>query len=382
MFAMFAMEVRSLVVNTRALYSTAEQRVGGQHQLEYSGPGWLTVGHDGWDSTGKQFFGVSVFFINPFNWQRFQLALGLATPDGHGAMACTDAAHAILARNGITPRDICCSVNDTTTTAVATGRLLGRGEDVNCMMHMCNLVAEHARGKRVRTRNRVIIDEFPEIEALRKKIQLLIKYITSKKAKQRFVQYKKRNENVGKKTIKMGLDNDTRISGTHRMFRQMIRSRYCIPVNFNQELPSVCKKYNLTDEEWQILAGAEAVIRPICNLSYTSQTDSRPTSGVSWLKVVNCKLSVVRKSCQFVDVDIMRRWQANTCNYRLISRIATPALAKPEVNSMQERVFSCAGLIDTDLRQRLGTEKFEILLVLAFNKEFVKKTDADGTQSL
>lgn len=202
MFAMFVMDVRSLVVHTRALYSTAEQDVNGERQLEYTGPGWLTVCHDGWDSTGKQFFGVSVFFINPFNWQRFQLALGLATPDGHGAVACTEAAHAVLARYGITPQDICCSVNDTTTAAVTTGQLLGQGENGNCMMHMCNLVAEHALGERVQTRNREIVDEFPEIEALRKQTQLLIKYITSKKAKQRFIQYKKRNENVGKKTIR------------------------------------------------------------------------------------------------------------------------------------------------------------------------------------
>ena len=99
MFAMFVMEVRYLVVNTRALYSTAELRVGDQHQLEYTGPGWLTVCHDGWDSTGKQFFAVSVFFINPFIWQQFQLTLGLVTPDGHGAMACTDSCNSCLEWN-------------------------------------------------------------------------------------------------------------------------------------------------------------------------------------------------------------------------------------------------------------------------------------------
>lgn len=66
----------------------------------------------------------------------------------------------------------------------------------------------------------------------------------------------------------------------------------------------------------------------------------------------------------------------------MTSCIAAPALAKPEANSLQERVFSCAGLIDTDLQQRLGNEKFEILSVLAFNKEFVKKTDVEGAQSL
>jgi hypothetical protein len=72
----------------------------------------------------------------------------------------------------------------------------------------------------------------------------------------------------------MGLDNDTQVIGTHQMFQQMIRSRYCIPVYFNQELPSVGKKYNLTHEEWQILAGAKAMIHPICNLPFTWQTGS------------------------------------------------------------------------------------------------------------
>ena len=49
MFAMvlFVVEILSLVVNTRALYSTAEQCSGGQHhKLECRGPGWRTVCHD------------------------------------------------------------------------------------------------------------------------------------------------------------------------------------------------------------------------------------------------------------------------------------------------------------------------------------------------
>jgi hypothetical protein len=71
-------------------------------------------------------------------------------------------------------------------------------------------------------------------------------------------------------------------------------------------------------------------------------------------------------------VDILLWWRENASLYPLAARVAAPAIAKPEANSFQERVFSCASLIDTDLRQSLGVEKFEMLCVLAFNKSTLK----------
>ncbi|EQC28777.1 hypothetical protein SDRG_13460 [Saprolegnia diclina VS20] len=56
---------------------------------------------------------------------------------------------------------------------------------------------------------------------------------------------------------------------------------------------------------------------------------------------------------------------------------------KPASNSTEkasnERVFSLCKLIDSPLRQNLGDVKFEMLLVLAFNKEFIRSETDDAT---
>ena len=127
MFSSFVSAVSAEVVATRCMH------VPDDHDglLHGSPPGWVTVCHDGWDSTIKQFFGVSVYWINPHTFKRYQLALGLAVPSGHAASECNDAALAVLQRYGITKRDIFASVNDTTNSAAATGRLLA-GEHGSC----------------------------------------------------------------------------------------------------------------------------------------------------------------------------------------------------------------------------------------------------------
>ena len=104
------------------------------------------------------------------------------------------------------------SIKDTTNASVATGRRL-TGEDGDCHMHMANLFADHACGKQTRSESHVIIDSFPPCESLRVKARKLAKYVFSKKAKSCQVRYKK--------TIRIGLDNDTRISGTEMMFQQV-----------------------------------------------------------------------------------------------------------------------------------------------------------------
>ena len=156
------------------------------------------------------------------------------------------------------------------------------------MMHMCNLVADHASGKKVRTCQQAVVDQFEECEALRQKTHQMIKFIASKKAKQGTINYHSRNAEAGKQTISLGLDNDTRIGGTRCMYEKVLQSQYCIPLYFNQEKTDISQKYSFTDEEWELIAGVEAIIRPVSNLSFSVQTNSCPTSGVSWLKIVCC----------------------------------------------------------------------------------------------
>ena len=347
MFSSFIADVRALITTTRALFvhdtpaksgnKNAAAGDAGHHQRR----GWMIVCHDGWDSSLKQFFGVSVFFINPATWVQYQLALGLATPDGHGAEVCAEAAFHVLARYGIQPSDIYASVNDTTNSAVATGRVLAR-KDGDCMMHMCNLVADHASGKKVRTRQKVVVDEFAECEALRQKTHAMIKFITSKKAKQRMINYRSRNAQAGKQTIRLGLDNDTRIGGTRRMYEQVLRSRYCIPLYFNQEKTDISQKYSFTDEEWELIAGFEAILRPVCNLSFSVQTDSRPTGGVSWLKIVCCKMSMIQEYYKIVNVafadNIEDRWDTRSAFVHLPTTKVAASELHPLVAKLRTRL--------------------------------------------
>lgn len=84
------------------------------------------------------------------------------------------------------------------------------------------------------------------------------------------------------------------------------------------------------------------MICPICNLSFTSQTDSRPTSGVSWLKVVNCKLSVVRKSYQIVDVRFSENsgdhWDARSVFKHLPTKKVKVGNLHPLVAKLHDRI--------------------------------------------
>jgi hypothetical protein len=69
-------------------------------------------------------------------------------------------------------------------------------------------------------------------------------------------------------------------------------------------------------------------------------------------------------------------WRKNDVHHRLTERIATRHLGAPDSNGLQERVFSVCKHIDNALRQNLGNAKFEMLLILAFNKAFIKDMES------
>ena len=152
-------------------------------------------------------------------------------------------------------------------------------------MHMANLVADHASGKRTRSENKTIVDSFPECENIRLRIHKLAGYVFSKRAKQRQITYKHRNALVNYKTIRIALDNDTRISRTVLMYQSALRSMYTLTVYFNQE-SAANRSVMLTPDEWNLLSGFEAAMRPICNLSFETQVDSQLTAGSSLLRVL------------------------------------------------------------------------------------------------
>jgi hAT family C-terminal dimerisation region len=299
LFSQYLEKVRQLVEQAHGYYGQADSLEIGADSESIS-TGWATICTDGWDSSEESYFGVSVMFI--LDWKLYKIPIGMATPASKKAIDCAAASLEVAAHVGIQKSDILSAVNDTTSSAVLTGRLLS-GMDGDCKMHVTSLIVEHAIGKRTRSKNRVVVDEFPECEKHRVKHRSLVNYLTSSKAKQRYVQYKSRNESQGKDVIKVSPDNDTRVGGTHRMYCDQLRSRWCVYEYFLREKENVKAQWALTDDEWELTAQYEAVMRDAVSLNFTSQIDSRPSIGSSWLHIARAKKEVSSNEFMVVDLD-------------------------------------------------------------------------------
>jgi len=205
----------------------------------------------------------------------------------------------VLKRYGIRRSDIVLLINDTTNTSLATSRLI-IGTDGTYNMHLANLACDHATGKRKRTVNKEVVDSFEECEDLRLVVRQMIGYVWNKKAKSRKINYEKRNEQIGYNVIKVGIDNDTRISGYARMYQQALRCKWTLHQYFAHEKSSVCNAYELLNERWQSMA--EAIIRSVCALSFTTQIDSQLVASASWPNVVKTKIVARQMTYSIVNI--------------------------------------------------------------------------------
>jgi len=75
-------------------------------------------------------------------------------------------------------------------------------------------------------------------------------------------------------------------------------------------------------------------------------------------------------------VDVSKWWRKNSVHHRLAECITARHLGAPDSNGLQERVFSVCKHINNALRQNLGNAKFEMLLILPFNKAFIKNMES------
>jgi hypothetical protein len=54
----------------------------------------------------------------------------------------------------------------------------------------------------------------------------------------------------------------------------------------NLEAQRIRKQYMRSDEEFQMVVPFKAIIGPICNLSFETQTNSQVMVGTQWLDIV------------------------------------------------------------------------------------------------
>ena len=76
-------------------------------------------------------------------------------------------------------------------------------------------------------------------------------------------------------------------------------------------------------------------------------------------------------------IDVNKWWSLeimrSPLRFSLLSRVAARYLNKPPANGLQERVFGTAKFIDTPLRRKLGSERFEMLSLLKFNANLISE---------
>lgn len=72
-------------------------------------------------------------------------------------------------------------------------------------------------------------------------------------------------------------------------------------------------------------------------------------------------------------VDIFEWWKQHNTKFPLVSAVAAVHLALPQANGFQERVFGMGSTVDTPLRKRLGRRKFEQLVLMRMNAQFIEE---------
>jgi len=235
---------------------------------------FASVGHDVWDSNKKECLGVTVSFYCPPRKKLFVIPVGLDVVEDKCSLPTAEQTLKILSTCGIEKCDVYKTTNDTTNSALATGRhLTAEGYQGTCAMHEIQLALQHATGLKTRTAKvdgkSKIVDEFPDCVEIITKAKLAGSYLMDKKSKGRFKNFRKKMEEMGRSTIKIVLPNSTRAGGVVIMFESLVRSRWNLHHYWHQDTTA----RDLTDDEFYLVSQITSVMGPINHLLRLVQTD-------------------------------------------------------------------------------------------------------------
>ena len=219
-------------------------------------------------------------------------------------------------RYDILRSDIFRGINDTTNSALLTGRLIssGRvpddGSRNSCFMHTQELALTHAFGLRDRKRNGDVTDSFLPGKAIRDRVRKLCSTIMNRKSKGCFNDYSMLcKDEHGFKALVLELPNETRISGTFRMFNSCLRAKELI-MEFCSQREQKFGNLLLTDSEWQFLAEIEAVMKYTNVLAMQVQVDRVGDNCFSYYCVKQCCHELTSFS-ELSCCDVRQQWTAN-----------------------------------------------------------------------
>jgi hypothetical protein len=198
---------------------------------------------------------------------------------------------------GIEKEDLYKTVNDTTNSAVKTGWNL-TGVKGTCAMHRVNLIIEHATGRRKRTQQRKVTDEFPECEAIRKNAYEFGSYYNNNKRKQVYLALERWCKEKKLPVCRIALPNSTRAAGTALLYQSIVRQKWVFYDYWHASIdPS---RHELTEDEFKMIAELEAVLFPLCRLVKQVQTDLFGSMSYTFLFVFPCYVNYLLRNNWYV----------------------------------------------------------------------------------
>jgi len=231
---------------------------------------FVTVAHDIWDSKKKEVLGVTVFFCCPPKKLRLKVPIGLTVVDDKTSSKTAELTMKMLNACGINAEDLYKAANDTTNSALKVGRILTGGDEGTCAMHQTQLVVDHATGRKKRSAQNTITDDFPACEELRKKAEKASQYLMNAKSKGRFLGYKTMMEARARTGLRITLPNSTRAAGVILHYEAILKSCWNLRLYWMDE-PEAPK---ITEHDMNLLSEFYSVLYPLMKLVLQVQTDT------------------------------------------------------------------------------------------------------------
>lgn len=108
---------------------------------------FLSICHDTWCGKKKEILGVTLVYIDPNGGSLFKIPVGLVASEGKDAETTSKQTMTVLSLYGIEKSWMFKGVNDNTSSAVKTTKLLLSSDDEGyCVMHKAELCVKHALG--------------------------------------------------------------------------------------------------------------------------------------------------------------------------------------------------------------------------------------------
>ena len=341
---------------------------------------FVTVGHDGWDSKQKDLVGVTPYFYIPGTGKVCKAPVGLFNCKNKKAQETAEDCEGILKSAGIYTPDNFRTVNDTTPTAVAVGRIL-TGTNGTCLMHRCQLIMEHATGKRTRKRNNAVVDSFEACEKVRKAARVAASDLMTGKSRGRYHFYERSMNDAGRHAKRLPLPNETRCAGFHLFYEALIESCWNLRLYWYQNQ----KAKRIDDDTFACISQMASALYPLSILIKKVQTDNFGSIAYSFVHSFRVYVQYATLSflyCAVLDPTLVRQnkqWHAGA-SYPVRDWRGTPVLlpmpegnittmtmAKVPRENLMEVPKKLLERIEIEFREYAATPKDDQLLAMACN---------------